>query len=247
MRIYGEMACQLLMRYPSLEKLQAASEEELIAFYREHHCYRSKVVAERLQLIRQATPLTTDPAILESSVLIVDVVVRQILALNQGIDQYDAELAILMQDHPDASIFLALPGAGDAMAPRLLAAMGTDRDRLTDAQEVQQLSGIAPVTRQSGKSKVVRQRWATSRFLRQTFHEFAAHSIKQSAWAKAYFDMMRARGKKYQAAVRALAFKWIRIIFRCWKDRTLYDETAYAASLIKRQSPILKYLAPSEN
>ena len=125
--------------------------------------------------------------------------------------------------------------------------MGSDRERLTDAQEVQQLTGIAPVTKQSGKSRVVRRRWAVSRFLRQTFHEFAAHSIKHSAWAKAYYDMMRARGNKFQAAVRALAFKWIRIIFRCWKDRTLYDETAYAASLMKRQSPILKYLASSEN
>ena len=59
--------------------------------------------------------------------------------------------------------------------------------------------------------------------------------------------MMRARGNKHQAAVRALAFKWIRIIFRCWKDRTLYDEMAYSASLIKRKSPVLKYLATSEN
>jgi transposase len=152
-----------------------------------------------------------------------------------------------MQDHPDANIFQALPGAGAAMAPRLLAAMGSDRERLTNAQEVQQLSGIAPVTKQSGKSKSVHRRFAASKFLRQTFHEFATHSIKHSAWAKAYYDMMRDRGNKHQAAVRALAFKWIRIIFRCWKDRTLYDELAYTTALIKRQSPILKYLDSSEN
>ncbi len=153
----------------------------------------------------------------------------------------------MMDVHPDASLFRALPGAGAAMAPRLLAAMGSDRERLADAQEVQQLSGIAPVTRQSGKTRVVQQRWTCSRFLRQTFHEFAAHSIKQSRWAKAYYDMMRARGNKHQAAVRALAFKWIRIIFRCWKNRTLYNEKTYTASLIKRQSPVLKYLASSGN
>ncbi len=133
------------------------------------------------------------------------------------------------------------------MAPRLLAAMGSDRERLAGAQEVQEMSGIAPVTRQSGKSRVVKQRWACSRFLRQTFHEYAAHSIKFSRWAKAYYDMMRARGKKHQAAVRSLAFKWIRIIYRCWKDSTLYDEMTYFAPLIKRQSPILKYVASSEN
>lgn len=245
-RIYGELACQLLMRYPSLDKLQAASDEELAAFYREHHCYRPQLVAERLQLIRQARPLTTDPAILEASVLAVEILLKQLVTLNQGIDQYDMRIATGMQVHPDASIFESLPGAGAAMAPRLLAAMGSDRERLTSAQEVQQLSGIAPVTKQSGKTCVVHRRWAASKFLRQTFHEFAAHSIKHSAWAKAYYDMMRARGNKFQAAVRALAFKWIRIIFRCWKDRTLYDEGTYLTALLKRQSPILKHFASSE-
>ena len=245
-RIYGELACQLLMRYSSLDKLQAASDEELAAFYREHHCYRPQLVAERLQLIRRARPLTTDPVILETSVLAVEILLKQLVTLNQGIDQYDKQVATAMQSHPDASIFESLPGAGAAMAPRLLAAMGSDRERLTSAQEVQQLSGIAPVTKQSGKTCVVHRRWAASKFLRQTFHEFAAHSIKHSAWAKAYYDMMRARGNKFQAAVRALAFKWIRIIFRCWKDRTLYDEGTYLTSLLKRQSPILKHFASSE-
>ena len=245
-RIYGELACQLLMRYSSLDKLQAASDEELNAFYREHHCYRPQLVAKRLQLIRHARPLTTDPVILETSVLAVEILLKQLVTLNQGIDQYDMQIATGMQSHPDASIFESLPGAGAAMAPRLLAAMGSDRERLTNAQEVQQLSGIAPVTKQSGKTCVVHRRWAASKFLRQTFHEFAAHSIKHSAWAKAYYDMMRARGNKFQAAVRALAFKWIRIIFRCWKDRTLYDEATYTVSLIKRQSPILKHFASSE-
>ncbi len=245
-RIYGELACQLLKRYSSLEKLQAASDEQLEDFYREHHCYRPQVIAKRLQLIRHATPLTTDSAILESSRRIVNVLVEQILALNEGIGQYDTRLETLMRDHSDASIFESFPGSGAAMAPRLLAAMGSDRERLTDAQQVQQLTGIAPVTKQSGKSQVVRRRWAASRFLRQTFHEFAAHSIKHSAWAKAYYDMMRARGNKFQAAVRALAFKWIRIIFRCWKEKTLYDEMTYRASLVKGKSPLLKYLASKQ-
>ena len=199
-----------------------------------------------MQLIRQARPLTTDPAILEASVLAVEILLKQLVTLNQGIDQYDMRIATGMQVHPDASIFESLPGAGAAMAPRLLAAMGSDRERLTNAQEVQQFSGIAPVTKQSGKTCVVHRRWAASKFLRQTFHEFAAHSIKHSAWAKAYYDMMRARGNKFQAAVRALAFKWIRIIFRCWQDRTLYDEGTYLTALLKRQSPILKHFASSE-
>lgn len=244
--LHSHLACQLLLRFSSLEKLQSHSDEELAAFYHAQRCYHPKAIEERLQRIRQATPLTTDEAILSSSKLFVESLAQQILALNQSIDGYDSELASLMQAHPDASIFKSFPGAGPAMAPRLLAAMGSDRDRLATAQEVQQLSGIAPVTRQSGKSRVVTRRWAASRFLRQTFHEFAAHSTKHSVWAKAYYDMMRARGAKHQAAVRALAFKWIRIIFRCWKKGVLYDEMTYVASLIQRQSPVLQFIAPKQ-
>lgn len=243
-RLFGNLACQFLTHYCSPEKLQAASDQELVQFYRKHQCYRQDVIDQRIRAVRQAAPLTTDQAVIESGRLLVRAVVQQILALNEAIAQYDAELAALMRSHQDAALFESFPGAGPAMAPRLLAAMGSDRDRLANAQETQQISGIAPVTKQSGKSKVVRRRWACNRFLLQTFHEFAAHSIKRSTWAKAYYQMLKNdRGHKHQSAVRALAFKWIRIIFRCWKNRTKYDELAYTASLIKRNSPILKFFA----
>jgi transposase len=246
-RIYGNLACQLLQRYPTLETLQAASDEELTQFYRRQQSYRQSLIDERLQKIRRAKPLTTDQAIVDSSVLIVHALVAQILVLNHAIEQYDASLAALMKTHQDADLFTSFPGAGKALAPRLLAAMGSDRDRLQDAREIQQMSGVAPVTKRSGKSKVVHRRWACNRFLLQTFHEFAAHSIKHSQWAKAYYEMLRARGKKHQAVVRALAFKWIRIIFRCWKTRAHYDELTYIAALLKQQSPIVKYLTSKPN
>ena len=126
-------------------------------------------------------------------------------------------------DHRDHQLFESLPGAGKALAPRLLAAMGSDRNRFELAIEIQQLSGIAPVTESSGKSSWVHRRQACPVFLRQTFHEFAKESIKQSAWARAFYDQQRAKGNQHNAALRSLAFKWIRIIFRCWKDSVPYD------------------------
>ena len=148
-----------------------------------------------------------------------------------------------MAEHPDAEIFTRLPGAGDALAPRLLVAFGTDRQRIGSARAVQDYSGIAPVTKRSGKSTTVQRRFACPKFLRQTFHEFAGHSIASSPWAKAYYDLQRARGKKQHADVRALAFKWIRVLYRCWKTRTLYDEARYLETLRTKDSPILHYLA----
>ena len=129
------------------------------------------------------------------------------------------------------------------MAPRLLAAFGTDRGRWHTAVEVQQLSGIAPVTEQSGQGRWVHWRLGCPKFLRQSFHEFADHSSKWCTWAKAYYRKQRARGKKHQAAVRALAYKWIRILFRCWKERQPYNENLYLDSLARRRSSLVGDIA----
>src|SRR5438477_415936 len=127
---------------------------------------------------------------------------------------------------------------GDVDSPlvcALLAAFGSQRERYQNAVEVQTFSGIAPVTESSGKSSWVHFRFACSKFLRQSFHEWAALSIPQSQWARAYYELQCRRGKKHHAAVRALAFKWIRIIYRGWKERVAYDENVYIEALAKHK------------
>jgi hypothetical protein len=116
----------------------------------------------------------------------------------------------------------------------LIAAFGTQRDRYATASAIQCYAGIAPVTESSGKQKWVHWRWACPKFLRQTFHDWAWMSIKKSAWARLSYDQQRDRNKSHHAAVRALSFKWMRIVFRWWKDGVPYDETRYATTLKKR-------------
>lgn len=238
-----ELACRFLLRWTSLEQLQQEDLDEVAALYRTLHCHHPKLIDERLQKITQATPLVSDSAIIESGRILVQGLAAQLLALIEPLKQYDLKLADLMKHHPDAEIFQSFPGAGDALAPRLLAAFGTDRQRLTTSDEMQCISGIAPVKIQSGKTQYqIRRRWACNKFLRQTFHEFALHSLAKSAWAKAYYDMMRDRGLKHHAAVRSLAFKWIRILYRCWQLRTTYNEVHYFQHLYQRKSPLLKFM-----
>jgi Transposase IS116/IS110/IS902 family len=122
-------------------------------------------------------------------------------------------------------------------------AFGTDRERYATAHQLECYSGIAPVRAASGQSEWIHFRWACPKFLRQTFHEFAGHSIVKSKWARAFYDLQIRRGKSHHAAVRSLAFKWIRVLYRCWKNRTPYDEQVYWQSLQKRNSP-LKALLP---
>ena len=95
-------------------------------------------------------------------------------------------------------------------------------------------SGIAPVLASSGQQRWVHYRWACPKFVRQTIHEWALHSLGQCAWARDYYQRQLARGKSHHAAVRALAFKWLRILFRCWQNRTPYQEPIYQQALQRR-------------
>jgi transposase len=170
------------------------------------------------------------------------VLVEQLRTTLQAIDRFDREVATLAPTLPDYALFQDLPGAGPHLAPRLLAAFGEQRDRFQAAAELQKYAGIAPVTERSGKKSWIHWRWQCPTFLRQTFVEWAGQTINKSFWASAYYRQQRDKGNSYQAAVRSLAFKWIRILYQCWKTRTPYDESRYLNALRKRGSPLLKNL-----
>lgn len=104
------------------------------------------------------------------------VIAQLVRTLLDGIAMLDRKIAEAAEAHPDFFIFQSLPGAGAALAPRLLAALGPQRGRYGSATEIQKYSGIAPVTERSGRKKWVHFRWTCSKFLRQSFHEWAGHS-----------------------------------------------------------------------
>jgi Transposase IS116/IS110/IS902 family len=139
---------------------------------------------------------------------------------------------------PDCTLLQALPGAGPVFAPRLLVAFREPRDRDASATDLQQYAGIAPVTERSGNTCGVHWRLRCPKFLRQTFLEWAGESIRHAFWARAYYAQQRAKGKTHHAAIRALAFKWIRILYRCWQTQTPYDESTYLNALVRRGSPV---------
>jgi transposase len=232
------LAWDFLGQFPSLSQVQKASRLQVRKIFHAHARRTPEQIEEFLDQIRAALPLTTDEAVIQSSVLMVQVGVGELRVLAAGLERIEQRLKDLFAAHPDHDIFASFPGAGAALAPRLLAAWGSDRQRLTGAVHMQQLSGIAPVTSQSGKKRWVHWRWACSKFLRQTFHEFAGQSRLWSPWAHAYYQQQRAGGANHQAAVRSLAYKWIRILYRCWQDHTLYDEARYQQALARHGSPL---------
>jgi transposase len=242
-RLDTELVCALLERWPTLEELQKVPPVRLRTFFRKHRCRDQELIERRMVGIQQAIPATRDGAVIEAKSAVVKVSAQLIRSLARGIADLDRKIEEAAAAHPDFFIFESLPGAGAALAPRLLAAFGSQRERYANAEEVQAYTGIAPVTERSGKKKWVHFRWACPKFLRQTFHEWAGHSIAHSQWARSYYQQQRERGKGHHAAVRGLAFKWIRIVFRCWKDEVVYDENKYLAALAKRHSPLAAVVA----
>ncbi len=235
--------CDFLTRWPTLKHVKRARRTSLATFFKAHNVRFARVIERRIEAIKTAQPLTEDEAVIDAHRLQVEAVVGQLRATLEAIARFEEAIAATAAALPDYKLFSPLPGAGPTYAPRLLAAMGEDRERFGAAAELQRCSGIAPVTQRSGQKTWVHWRWKCPKFLRQTFVEWAAQTINKSAWAGAYYRQQRAKGSSHQAAVRALAFKWIRILYRCWQDRVPYDESKYLEALRRRGSPLLKYLA----
>ena len=237
------MCTAFLRRWPTLAAVQRARPQAVRQFYRAHNVRGNERIEARLAAIRTAVALTNDPAVLSALPLLVAALVAQLDALRPAIAEYDRRIAELFNQQPDAQLFASLPGAGKQLAPRLHVAFGRDRSRYESAEQLQCCSGIAPVKKKSGDGlDLTIWRWHCSTFLRQTFHEFAGCSVPQSRWAQAYYQQQLKRGKSSHQAKRALAFKWQRVLFRCWQSSEPYDEQRYIASLRRRGSPLVAHI-----
>jgi len=230
------LVADLIEKWPELAKLQGANPAKLAKFLREHNGRKEERIHERVQQILAAVAATSDPVVIEACSRRALGLLKHLRIFWTEIAELEKRIAELVADHPDTPIFRSLPGAGAATVPRLIAALGTRRERFETAYQLQCYSGIAPVEQASGKTRAVHFRRACPKFLRQTFQEFAGQSIPHSQWAKAFYRSQVARGVAHHAAVRALAYKWIRIIFRCWKDRQSYDEQRYLESSRRRSA-----------
>ena len=236
------LVCDFLTQWPTLDAVQQAATATLEKFFRSHHAARQGLLERRLQAIKDSQPLVTDAAVLNASVVLLKALLAQMRVTLDAINEFDREIERLCHGHADYPLFATLPGAGTVFAARLLAALGTQRTRFATAQDLACFSGVAPVIERSGQSCWTRWRYFCPKFLRQSFVEFAGESVKHSAWAKAHYSSQRAKGKAHAAAVRSLAFKWIRIIWKCWQTNTPYDEAIYLACLRKRNSPLMKLI-----
>lgn len=239
----GKLARAFLVRWPTLTQASAARADAITKLVKTYSRKKPEAIQALIASIRSAVALTDDRAIIDAMSLLAVSYVTIIETLEESISRYDHEIESLWATNPDHDLFATVPGAGPVLAPRLAVAFGQQRDRYESASEIQTYSGIAPILERSGKRCIVRARWHSPKFLRQTFHEHAAASITQSPWALAFYHQQRDRGAGHHAALRALAFRWIRILYACWKNREQYDEQKHVAELKRRNSPVIRRLA----
>jgi transposase len=242
---YSPISLDFLERWPELVALQRARPQTLRDFYYAHQVRRPELVEKRIALAQGARSLSTDHALCEVSIIELKGLVEGIRVLQKHIADLDETIAAVFASYPDAYLFKDLPGAGAAMAPRISVLFGLDRNRWFNASQLQTYYGIAPVVEKSGSKKWVHWRWSAPVFARQTLVEWAGISVRYSKWAKAYYEQQKGRDKAHPAIMRSLAFKWLRILWRCWVDRKPYNEETYLARLESRNPALFALISKS--
>jgi len=230
----SELAVAFLRRWPELISLKAARPGTIKRFYYQHQVRSQTLVEERLALIAQAVALTTEDARVSVARMQLEQLLDQLEVFQKHVALFDAEIKSVFASHPEAAFFRDLPGAGPQLAPRLCVAFSAS---YADPASMQKFTGVAPVREKSGNQVWTHWRWGAPVFLRQTFVEWAGQTVRYSVWAKVYYEDMLKKGKDHPAIIRSLAFKWIRILWKCWQQRTPYDEAHYLKQLLRRKSP----------
>jgi hypothetical protein len=181
-------------------------------------------VAARIVETLRAEQLEAHPGVIGAYAASVKALVAVIGELARQCEVLQGEVAAGFGRHPDVEIYRSQPGLADVLGPRVLAEFGDDPDRYLDARARKNYSGMAPVTRASGKTRVVLARYARNRRLADALYLQAFAALNASPGARAYYDAHRDRGNTHHQALRALANRLVGILHGCLRTKTIYNE-----------------------
>ncbi len=217
------IALAFLARYPTPHSAERLGEKRLAQFLTQHAYCGRRSARDLLARLQTAPTSCVSEAEAETSGEVVRSLVAVLTPLVTQIQQLAAAIGAALAQHPDGPVVQSLPRSGRVNAAQLLAELGDDRSRFSTPDQLAAEAGVAPVTRASGKHHAVGFRWACNKRLRQALTTFADNSRRGSAWAAAIYANARARGCDHPHAIRILGRAWVRILWRCWQDRTPYD------------------------
>ena len=228
--IESPIALEFLTRYPTPASAARLGEGRMAAFCARQGYSGRRSAAELVTRLRAAAPGTLDEALtpaLQDAVLALVAVLK---ALNAAVKDLSQSVSARLDEHPDGEVFTSLPRSGQVSAASMLAEWGDCREAYEGPDAVAALAGMCPVTKASGKHKVVGFRWACNKRFRKAMTMFADNSRHASPWAAAIYAGAIGRGCDHPHAVRVLARAWIRVIYRCWLDGVPYDPARHGAA-----------------
>ena len=240
------LAADFLLQWPTFESLKKASAHKLRKFFYAHQCRSEQKIQARIERIHSALPLTKDSAIIAASSLTVEMLARQLKDLAPYIARYEKHieqlsfLSILI----GAGIPRILPGAGEQLAPRLLSAFGSDRDRFPSAGEALTFFGVAPITERSGKTTWIHFRWKHLPQIPPPKLPRVCWSlpVRFCDWAAAFYEQQARSAAKaimLRCAPCSLQKSDPHPVPSCWKTRsTPTNPDLYLAALSRRSSPL---------
>ncbi len=239
LEIFGGLEAQVtlsfLLEYNTPQAMASMTYEQFLTFMSGRR-YPRRSIPKQYAIMQQPHP----EASLDTVAVYADettYLACQLLALVRRKRALKRALHKQFQQHPDAPIFASLPGAGELLAPSLLAKFGDDRDRFPTASSVQALAGTSPVTDQSGKKRMVKFRYSCDKAFRQIAQQWARSSLRRSAWAPVYWEQVLARVGHENDAYRRLANRWLAIAWKMWQTRQTYDEGYHLRQRLERNQP----------
>ena len=185
---------------------------------------RIEARAEEIQAALRTDQLEAAPVVAAAMGATVTALVAVAAELVAQINRLETELADRFEQHPDTKVIRSLPGLGMILGARVLAEFGDDPNRFADAKSRKNYAGTSPITRASGKHRVVLARYARNRRLADACYLWAFATLTSSPGARMFYDQRRVAGDTHNRALRALANRLVGILHGCLTHGTLYDE-----------------------
>lgn len=228
-----------IIEFPTPQLLVKAGKRRWEKFLHTHKLWRPETAERRLAIFVKADQFKASDPIVQAKSQLALSLCKLLRTLDEQLAQYRQQIQTLFKDHPDHDLFGSLPGAKKVLAPRLLAAIGTDPNRYGSHQVLQCFAGTAPVNYQSGQINKTHVRRACDKFLRHTVHLWANCFRKASAWGQTYYENKRAKGMSHACALRCLGQRLLKIVFRMLSTKKPYDAELHALNQKRHGSWVL--------
>jgi len=219
----------LIRKYPAYDCLRSVPDDDIKGLLKTHHYRRTKHLDKLIAKIRNYYQMIS-PDVEFAYRFEAECLCKIILVISEELNRIKREMKMIIDSHPLGDTFKSLPGAGNILACKLLALFGDNKDRFGNSNGAQCLFGTAPKNYQSGMYHKIIMRKACNKSGRDILYKFAFSSLQFSKWAREYYDKQRLKGKTHSVSIRALSNKWVKVIYKVWKDEMLYDDNIKISS-----------------